>query len=188
MTERSIQVALTGTKKYTIEDIYALPEGQRAELIDGQIYDIALPNMIHQRIVTRLSSIIDTHIRQKNDLCEVFVAPFAVFLNADNKNYVEPDISIICDKNKLDEYGCNGAPDWVIEIVSPSSRRMDYITKSALYSDAGVKEYWIVDPKKETTLVYHFEEDVAPTMYPFNAPVPFGLFPDLTVTISKLLG
>ena len=76
------------------------------------------------------------------------IAPFAVFLNADDKNYVEPDISVICDKSKLTDKGCNGAPDWIIEIVSSGSRRMDYYTKLFKYRTAGVREYWIVDPDK----------------------------------------
>ena len=108
---------------YTIEDIYALPEGQRAELIDGQIYDMAPPNTMHQRIVMNLSRKIANYINAHNGGCEVFPAPFAVFLNKDSKNYVEPDISIICDKDKLDDRGCNGAPDWIIEIVSPKIGR-----------------------------------------------------------------
>ena len=81
------------------------------------------------------------------------MAPFAVNLDADDKNWVEPDISVIFDRNKLHDHGCFGAPDLIIEIVSPSSRRMDYSTKNALYSEAGVQEYWIVDPEKERTTV-----------------------------------
>ena len=111
---------------YTIEDIYALPEGQRAELIDGQIYMMVTPSMVHQRIVMRLSATIWDYIRSHNGDCEVFPAPFAVFLNADDKTYVEPDISVICDNNKLNDKGCNGAPDWIIEIVSPSRRARDF--------------------------------------------------------------
>ena len=105
---------------YTIEDIYALPEGQRAELIDGQIYDMAPPNRRHQRISGKLHQAIANYIDSKNGECEVYAAPFAVFLNEDDRNYVEPDISVICDKNKLTDKGCNGAPDWIIEIVSSS--------------------------------------------------------------------
>lgn len=180
-------MALPQKQDYTIEDIYALPDGQRAELIDGQIYMMAPPKTIHQRISGALHSAIYQYIKTKKGSCEVFAAPFAVFLNKDNKNYVEPDISVICDKDKIDDKGCSGAPDLIIEIISPSSRKMDYITKSALYSDAGVREYWIVDPQKETTMIYHFEEDIAPTIYPFDTEITFSLFPDLTVTITELL-
>lgn len=84
---------------------------------------------LHQRIFMYLSSCISRYIEDRDGICEVFAAPFAVFLSDDNRNYVEPDISVICDSDKLDDRGCKGAPDWVIEIVSPGSKRMDYVTK-----------------------------------------------------------
>ncbi len=87
------------------------------------------------------------------------LAPFAVFLNDDNKNDVELDISVICDRKKLDDYGCNGAPDWIIEIISPSTQRMDYGMKLFKYRTAGVREYWIVNPIKKTVQVYFFEDE-----------------------------
>lgn len=111
---------------YTIEDIYALPEGKRAELIDGKIYDMAPPNRSHQKISGCLYTEIYNYIRKKNGKCEIYAAPFAVFLNNDDINYLEPDISVICDPSKLDEKGCNGAPDWIIEITSPSNQQNDY--------------------------------------------------------------
>ena len=117
-------MALPPEKSYTIEDIYALPEGQRAELFDGQLYMMPMPMRIHQKLVSQLSITIDNYIKNKKCDCEVYIAPFAVFINQDDRNYVEPDISVICDKNKLDEKGCNGAPDWIIEITSPSIRSM----------------------------------------------------------------
>lgn len=148
-------------KLYTIDDIYALPDGQRAELINGQMFMMAPPGRIHQKLLMELSATIRNYIRDSGGSCEVYPAPFAVFLNADDQTYVEPDISVICDKNRLTDKGCNGAPDFIIEIVSPGSRRMDYSTKNALYSDAGVREYWIVDPEKERTTIYRYEEDAA---------------------------
>ncbi|EOS42896.1 hypothetical protein C810_04223, partial [Lachnospiraceae bacterium A2] len=114
---------------YTTDFIYSLPEGKRAELIDGQVYYMAPPNRTHQTIARELFSSINSYIKSKVGSCEAFFAPFAVFLNQDNRNYVEPDISVICDPQKLDDKGCNGAPDWVLEIVSPSSRRTDYHAK-----------------------------------------------------------
>ena len=114
---------------YTIDDIYALPEGKRAELIDGQIYYMAPPGRTHQQISGYLHSAIYNHIKKEHGDCEVYASPFAVFLNKDSANYVEPDISVICDTSKLDEKGCHGAPDWVIEIVSPSSKSRDYMVK-----------------------------------------------------------
>lgn len=168
---------------YTIEDIYELPEGKRAELIDGQIYYMAPPNTVHQRLLNFICTEINLYIRNNNGLCEVFPAPFAVFLNEDDLNYVEPDISVICDKDKLNEKGCCGAPDWIIEIVSPSSRSMDYFRKLIKYRIAGVKEYWVVDPEKTLTTVYSFESDNMQE-YPFGEDVPVGLYENFSIKIE----
>ncbi len=180
-------MALTRKQVYTIDDIYALPEGQRAELIDGRIYNMAPPNMIHQRIVTRLSSTIVSHIQQKHGSCEVFVAPFAVFLNNDDKNYVEPDISVICDKNKLDDRGCHGAPDWIIEIISPSTERMDYGIKLFKYRAAGVREYWIVNPINQTVNVFDFKSNQKTGQYSFDSDISSCIYDELTIRIADFL-
>lgn len=172
---------------YTIDDIYALPEGQRAELIDGQIYDMAPPSPLHQELVQQLSRTIGNYIENKNGSCKVYPAPFAVFIKDDATNYVEPDISVICNKDKISHRGCEGAPDFIIEIVSPSSRKMDYSSKNALYSDAGVREYWIVDPARERTTVYRYEQDAAPTIIPFYNFVEVGIYGDLKICIADLL-
>lgn len=172
---------------YTIEDIYALPEGQRAELIDGELYMMAPPSRRHQTIVGELSFTIRQYIKKKGGSCTVYDAPFAVFLNEDDITYVEPDISVICDPNKLNDKGCNGAPDWIVEIVSPSSRRMDYSKKNTIYSEAGVREYWIVDPEKERITVYHYESDAAPTIFPFDHTLQGGIFTDLEVNLAELM-
>lgn len=172
---------------YTSEDYWSLPEGQRAELIDGRLYNMAPPSRIHQKILGALYARIHHHIEMNLGSCEIYPAPFAVNLDAEDKNWVEPDISVICDKSKLTDRGCSGAPDLVVEIVSPASRKMDYSTKNALYSDAGVREYWIVDPEKERVTVYYYEEDAAPTLYTFEQPISVGIFKDLKITISELL-
>ena len=122
---------------YTISDIYALPDGERAELIDGQIYNMMPPGRLHQKISWKLHQAIANYIDSRNGLCEVYAAPFAVFLNDDDINYVEPDLSVICDLSKLDDKGCHGAPDWVIEIVSSGSRSRDYMTKLFKYRTSG---------------------------------------------------
>ena len=103
---------------YTTDDIYALPDGERAELIDGQIYMMGTPSRIHQKLVGQLSRIIGNYIESNHGSCEIYPAPFAVFIKKDDKNYVEPDISVICDKSKLSDRGCEGAPDFIIEIVN----------------------------------------------------------------------
>lgn len=172
-------------KHYTTEDIFSLPEGTRAELIDGQIYYMAPPSRIHQRLSTRLSSVIDRYIEEHHGSWQVYAAPFAVFLNKDNRNYVEPDISVICDTDKLDDRGCNGAPDWIIEIVSPGSRKMDYYTKLFKYRTAGVREYWIVDPVKNLILVYNFNTSDS-MQYTFSDTVKAGIYEDLHIDFNRL--
>lgn len=178
-------MALPQPKLYTTEDIYALPEGTRAELIDGQLYYMAPPNRRHQELAGELFGSIREYIRSNNGSCRPYIAPFAVFLNADNRNYVEPDISVICDHNKLTDKGCNGAPDWIIEIVSPGSRRTDYFTKLFKYRTAGVREYWIVDPEKNRILVYNFEtEDTLE--YSFSDSVQAGIYPGFCINFAGL--
>ena len=174
-------------KTYTAEDYWNLPDGQRAELIDGQLYDIAPPSFFHQKISLALCRKFADYIDQHKGECTVVPAPFAVNLFKNDKKWLEPDISIICDKSKISDHGCEGAPDFIVEIVSPASRKMDYSTKNTLYSDAGVREYWIVDPEKERTTVYRYEEDAAPVIIPFDQPVIVGIYEDLQITIADLL-
>ena len=195
-------MALAQNRIFTIEDIYNLPEGERAELIDGQIYMMAPPSRRHQEIIgcehrllvlprrrnppaPRLYRKIADYIDMKRGACKVYLAPFAVFLNNNNVNYVEPDISIICDKNKLDDKGCNGAPDWIIEIVSPSSKRMDYYIKLFKYRTAGVREYWIVDPIREMILVYDFENDDY-EQYSFSEIVKVRIYDDFEINFTTI--
>lgn len=169
---------------YTIDDIYALPDGERAELIDGQMYMMAPPNTRHQRIAGELFGVIRDYIKMNKGECEVFIAPFAVFLNADNQTYVEPDISVICDKDKITDKGCNGAPDWIIEIVSPNSYHRDYFVKLFKYKTAGVREYWIVDPDKERVMIYDFENENG-NEYTFSDKVKAVIYGDLEIDFSE---
>lgn len=170
---------------YTIDDIYNLPEGTRAELIDGQIYYKAPPSRIHQEIVGTLYRKIANYIESKKGSCKVYIAPFAVFLNENDTNYVEPEISVICDKNKLTDKGCTGAPDWIIEIVSPGSRRMDYSIKLFKYRSAGVREYWIVDPAKNRIMIWNFETDNTDD-FTFTDQVTAGIYSDLVIDFSQI--
>jgi len=172
-------------KNYTIEDIYSLPDGKRAELIDGELYLMATPGRIHQKLVMMLSNSIFDYIQSKDGDCEVYPAPFAVFLNADDKIYLEPDISVICDKAKLIDEGCKGAPDWVIEIVSASSRTRDYYTKLMRYGWGGVREYWIVDHDKNHIIVYNFEKDIVDE-YSFSDKIKVGIYEDFEIDFSGI--
>ena len=179
-------MALLKEESYTIEDIYALPDGERAELIDGHIYYMAPPSYKHQKLVMELSAIIRNYIKQHKGTCEVLPAPFAVYLDEISNTYVEPDISVICDSNKLDDRGCKGAPDWIIEIVSPASRKMDYLLKLFKYRSAGVREYWIVDTAKDRITVYNFEHDYSIEEYSFNDTVKAGIYEDLSIDFSEI--
>lgn len=168
---------------YTIDDIYALPDGKRAELIDGKIYYMAPPGWSHQRISRKLHQTISNYIDSNKGRCEALAAPFAVFLNGDEISYVEPDISVICDLSKLDEKGCHGAPDWIIEIVSSGSKSRDYMTKLFKYRTAGVREYWIVDPEKQRVMVYGFENETV-EQYDFGEDVPVGIYEGFIIKVE----
>ena len=178
-------MALPQPKLYTTEDIYALPEGTRAELIDSQIYYMAPPSRKHQTIARELFTSINSYIKSKDGSCEPFFAPFAVFLNEDDINYVEPDICVICDHNKLTDKGCSGAPDWIIEIVSPGNRPMDYYTKLFKYRTAGVREYWIVDHERNLVMAYDFQNNSA-TNFTFSDDIPVSIYPGFCINLSAL--
>ena len=177
-------------KEYTIEDIYALPEGVRAELIDGQIYYMGSPGRIHQEIIGELHVEVANYIRSHGGPCKVYESHLAVFLFGDNSTYVEPDLSVVCNPDKLDDRGCVGAPDWIVEVLSPSSGRMDCIVKLIKYRTAGVREYWIVDPKMRTIATYRFsgeEEEEQVEFYSFDDKVPCSLFPELQIRLSEFV-
>lgn len=180
-------MALAQTKSYTEDDYYSLPENIRAELIDGQFYNMSAPARIHQEILMALSKTIANHIDSRNGSCRVYPAPFAVKLFADRKTIVEPDISVICDPNKLTDRGCTGAPDWIIEIVSPGNPGHDYIRKLNLYADAGVREYWIVDPTSRQIYVYYLEEtSFSVNTYTFQDKLKANIFDDFYIDFPSL--
>lgn len=180
-------MSIEGGNKYTVTDIEALPEGERAELINGEMFMMAAPALGHQDLLMWLGTAIRNYIVANRGECRVLPAPFAVYIRKDQYNYVEPDISVICDKSKLDNKGCHGAPDWVIEIVSLSSRRMDYVRKLALYSEAGVKLYWIVDPERRNVTVYDLEHEGAPEFHSFSERVKVDIYEDFTIDFGEYL-
>lgn len=179
--------ALVQVKIYTEDDYYNLPEDVRAELIDGQIYNMSAPNRIHQEILSALHIRIGNYIYAKGGSCKIYPAPFAVKLFKDSKTIVEPDISVICDHSKLTDQGCTGAPDWIIEIISPSNPGHDYVRKLNLYADAGVREYWIVDPLDKTVSVYRLEEgNFRATSYTFQDKIKVNIYNDLYIDFREL--
>lgn len=144
-------------KKNTYADYLTWDDGNRYELIDGVAYMLAAPSSIHQEIVANLTAELVFCLKGKP--CKVFPSPYDVRLNADTKDdtVVQPDISVICDPGKIEARGCKGAPDMVIEILSPSTALYDYNSKLSKYLEAGVREYWIVSPDERRVQVYLFE-------------------------------
>ena len=157
---------------YTLDDYYALPDERRVELIDGVFYDMTAPASVHQLIAGQIYGIFWNHVRQNKGSCIPCNAPFDVQLDCDNKTMLEPDVFVVCDRDKIIRRCIYGAPDLVIEILSPSTRRKDMIIKLNKYLSAGVREYWIVDPDTEAITVYDFEHDRFPIYYTFDDTVP----------------
>ena len=166
-------------KVFTTADIEALPEGVRAELINGEMFMMASPTRTHQKLLGTIYVQVCNYIASKEGKCEVYAAPFAVYLHNDDKTYVEPDVLVVCDTDKLDEKGCHGAPDFVVEIVSPSSHKMDEVLKLTEYRKAGVREYWIVDAEKKMVKVYHFEGEESMQEYSFEEEIPVGIYENM---------
>lgn len=151
--------ALPEELRYTVADIMEGPEDKRQELIDGIVYDMSPPSRAHQEICGELFAQLHAYLKGKK--CKVYPAPFGVRLFEDpeetpgeSDTLVEPDISVVCDPSKLDKAGCKGAPDLVVEILSPSTRGLDRLTKFNLYQRAGVREYWIVSPEEKAVQVF----------------------------------
>ena len=163
--------------EYTVDDYDQFPEDQRCELIDGVVYDMAAPTIVHQDILLEIAIQLRTCIEKHEGLCKVYVAPLDVKLGEDNKTVVQPDVIVVCDPEKLSRKDkVYGAPDLAVEIVSPWSEKKDKRIKLAKYAETGVQEYWIVDPFKKMVLVYVFDApELIPTIYPFGKQIPVGI-------------
>lgn len=170
----------------TLQQYEALPEEKRIEVFDGIVYDMASPSQIHQTILTELLVSLRNYIRGKSGDCSVFPAPFDVKLNDKPLTIVQPDIMIVCDKDKLDGKRCNGAPDFIIEIVSSGNPSDDYIQKAYYYKNYGVREYWIVDPKRRMITVNYFEGDLLNIQYSFESTIKVNIYEDLLIDFSKI--
>ena len=173
-------------KIITLEQYEALPEDVRVEVFEGIAYDMASPSEIHQTISTELTTILNNYIKSKKGSCRVFHAPFDVKLNENPLTIVQPDLMIICDRNKLDGKRCNGAPDFIIEIASPNNASDDYIRKSFYYKNYGVREYWIVDPRRKTVTINYFECDMVNVQYSFDSTIKVNIYDDLFINFSDI--
>jgi Uma2 family endonuclease len=181
-------------KTFTYSDYLAWPDSERWQLIDGEPYAMSpAPSRIHQEIIGELFLQIGGYLRGKG--CRAYVAPFDVVLVDENndressKNVVQPDITIVCDKEKLDDKGCKGSPDMVIEVVSPSTASQDYVKKLNLYEKYLIKEYWIVNPKNNNIFVYKLDENNQYSeikVYDIKERVQVGIFKDLIIDLSQI--
>ena len=166
--------------EYTVDDYYNWPEDERIELIDGVIYHVSMPSIRHQLIVGEIDFVFKSFVKSKKGKCKIFGAGVDVRIDRDDKTIVVPDIAIVCQKDNLTERYMDGAPDLVVEVLSPSTKKKDLTIKYVKYASAGVREYWIVDPKKESVVVYEFsgeeELDVQIHLYTFDNQIPVGIW------------
>ena len=173
--------------EYTLEDYYALPDERRVELIDGVIYDMSAPMFVHQIIAGDIHGQIREYIEKNKGECIPAMSPVDVQLDCDQKTMVQPDVLIICDPEKIRRFGVFGAPDFVLEVLSPSTRKKDLTVKLSKYIEAGVREYWILDPEKKVLITYDFEEDGMPCIYPLEGDVGLAIYEEkLKINLTKI--
>ena len=177
-------------RRFTLDDYYGLGEDVRVELIDGVFYDMTAPLTRHQLVAGEIYRQIKNQIMEKKGGCMVFVAPTDVQLDMDEYTMLQPDIFIVCDRSKIVRRCVYGAPDFVAEVLSPSTRRRDLVIKLHKYMAAGVREYWIIDPEKQKVAVYDFtaqdlpiavhgfDETIGLLIYDGNISVDFSIIRD----------
>ena len=180
-------------ERYTFADILAGEESERIELIDGVPYMMAPPTTEHQRIAGEIFGQLYNFLKGKK--CQVFPAPFGVRLFSekedrpeDETGLLEPDITVVCDRDKLDKYGCKGAPDFIVEILSPSTQRRDRLEKYSLYQRAGVREYWIVDPDRKMVLAVVLEggQYHSPEIYTAQDKAPVSVLDGCEIDLATV--
>lgn len=176
LKESSVPYRVKQDGEYTVEDYHALPDECRVELIDGTFFTMEAPSTVHQILLTAVWRPLDAYIRKNKGRCLAMLAPVDVQLDEDDKTMMQPDIMVLCDRDRLRKKGIWGAPDFVAEIASPSTRRHDSVRKLAKYRAAGVREYWIIDPDRMKITVYDFEDGNVPVLYGFDVQIPVGIF------------
>ncbi|GLU50783.1 Uma2 family endonuclease [Dyadobacter frigoris] len=187
------QLDLDGT--YTYADYLLWRIEERLELIKGKIFKMSpAPSLLHQRISTQLQGTLFNYL--KNSSCDLFSAPFDVRLYNDKKSIVaskeiytvvQPDLCVICDENKLDEKGCLGAPDLVIEILSPGNSKKEMNEKFDLYEETGVREYWLVEPSENAVYIYVLNEAGKYIgLKPITTILKSTIFPDLEIDLEEI--
>ena len=187
---------LDESKRYTYDDYLTWLDDKRRELINGFIHLMSAPNEIHARIVHLASWIMESFVQKRKGKCRIYHAPFDVRLPKNNEtdddkiyNVVQPDICVVCDLSKIDVRGCVGAPDLIVEVLSPSTLKYDWNYKFNLYESSGVKEYWIVDPKSKSVNVFLMQPDGKydlGTVYECNQKAPVHIFEGLEIDLNEL--
>lgn len=173
--------------EYTLEDYYQYPDDIRMELIDGVIYDMTAPTSVHQIIAGFIYSKLLQYVLNNGGECLPMIAPVDVQLDCDDRTMVEPDVLIVCDRDKIINRCVYGAPDFIIEILSKSTKKKDSVIKLNKYLNAGVREYWMIDPDKKKVIVYDFAHDEYPIIYGFDAKVPVGIWNgDLEIDFAEV--
>jgi Uma2 family endonuclease len=179
---------------HTYGDYCRWPEDVRYELIDGQAYAMSPgPNRRHQEVGFEIARQIADAL--EGSPCRTYVAPFDVRLPRGNEadddvdTVVQPDIMVVCDRTKLDDRGCRGAPDWVIEVLSPSSASHDQILKRALYERRGVREYWLIHPVDLIVTVYRLVDGAygRPDIYELKDTLPCGILPEVVIDWARVV-
>ena len=163
-------------KKSTLDDYLALPDDLRVELIDGIFYDMAAPTSGHQAIGGYIHKLLLDHVIAKGGKCLPLMSPLDVQLDQDDYTVVQPDVVIVCDRKKFRNGRVFGAPDFVAEVLSPSTRKKDMFLKLKKYCDAGVREYWMIDPLRKAVVVYDLENEGLPALYGFEDQVPVRIW------------
>lgn len=184
----------TNDRKQSYADYQKWPDDKRYEIIDGIVYAMNAPLRVHQEILGELFLQFANYLKGKP--CKVYIAPFDVRFADRAKNedeifdVVQPDLSIICDHDKLDDKGCLGSPDLVVEILSPSSASYDNIKKRALYEKYGVKEFWLVHPTDQLITAYRLINGAygRPEIFGIFNPASPALFPDLKIDLCEVFG
>ena len=180
-------------ERFTYGDYLKWPDEERWELIDGVAYDMSpAPLRRHQRILGDIFAEFYNYL--KNKLCQVYIAPFDVRLpetdesDEEIETVVQPDIVVVCDRNKLDDRGCKGSPDIVIEILSPHTAKKDFVTKYYLYERHKVKQYWVFDPETEGAVIFKLKDGKygKPEEYKKEDTIKVDTFPDLEIDLGTI--
>ncbi|MDD2971091.1 MAG: Uma2 family endonuclease [Lachnospiraceae bacterium] len=174
---------------HTLEDYYALPEEMRVELIDGVFFEMTAPRTSHQTITMEVCMALSIFITSKNGECVPFAAPTDVQLDCDEYTMIQPDVLVVCDRSKITGPCIVGAPDFIVEVLSKSTRKKDMTLKLTKYVNAGVREYWMIDLEKERILVYDLKnEDSLLTIYGLEDQIPVRIFEcELVIDFAQIM-